>query len=138
MFMTALLSLLAWLPVLAAPLSEQQKIDALIHSVEVLPGAQFIRNGSSYDGRAAADHLRLKLRNSHGRVNTAEQFITYIASGSSWSGKPYQIRFADGRTVTSAEYFHAELKKLETAAKPAPVDAPKSRAGSGTSGASGA
>ena len=44
---------------LAAPTTEPQKIDALIHSVEVLPGAQFIRNGSTHDGKAAA-HLRMK------------------------------------------------------------------------------
>ena len=31
----------------AASLTEQQKIDALIHSIEVLPDAQFIRNGSA-------------------------------------------------------------------------------------------
>jgi len=41
----------------AASLTEQQKIDALIHSIEVLPSAQFIRNGSAYDGKAAAEHL---------------------------------------------------------------------------------
>ncbi|MBS0212803.1 MAG: DUF5329 domain-containing protein [Proteobacteria bacterium] len=138
LFMPALLCLLAWLPLQAAPLTEAQKIDALLHAVEVLPGAQFIRNGSSYDGRAAADHLRLKLRNAGGRVKTAEQFINYIATGSSWSGQPYHIRFADGRTVTSAEFFRAELKKLETPPKAVPAAAPASRSGSGSNAGSGA
>jgi hypothetical protein len=97
----------------AAPMTEQQKIDALIHSVESAPGMQFIRNGTSYDGKAAADHLRLKLRNSFGRIKTADDFITRIASGSSMSGKPYQIRYANGTTTDAAVYFHEELRRIE-------------------------
>ena len=44
----------------AAPLSEPQKIEALITSVEQLKGAVFIRNGSEYSGAQAAHHLRMK------------------------------------------------------------------------------
>ncbi len=102
----------------AAPLTEQQKIDALIHSVEVLPGAQFIRNGSTYDGKAAADHLRTKRNYAGDRIKTAEDFIDCCASKSSMSGQPYQIRFANGKTVDAAAFFHAELKRLEA---PAPA-----------------
>ena len=97
----------------AAPLTEQQKIDALIHGVETMPGTPFIRNGTSYDGKAAADHLRLKLRNSWGRIKTADDFITRIASGSSMSGQPYQIRMANGTTENAEVYFRAELKRIE-------------------------
>jgi len=108
-----LLGLLFAASVFAVPLTEQQKIAALIHSIEVLPGAKFIRNGSSFSGKDAADHLRMKLGNAGGRVQTAEQFIRYIASGSSMSGEPYQIQLADGRKITSAAFFNEELKQLE-------------------------
>lgn len=91
------------------PSLERQKIDYLIASVETLQGAQFIRNGKSYDARAAADHLRLKLRAAGSRITTAEEFIMYCASQSSISGTPYQIKFADGRAVTSAAYLHQKL-----------------------------
>ena len=101
-------------PPLPAPrLSEAAKIQALIHSVEVLPGAVFIRNGSEYDGHKAADHMRMKLKYAGDKVQTAEQFIDLLATGSSMSGKPYHIRFADGRTVESAVFFHEQLRKLE-------------------------
>ena len=106
---------------IAAPLTEDQKIDAMIHSVEVLPGAQFIRNGSSYDGKSAADHLRSKRRYAGSRIKTAEDFIQGIASRSSMSGQPYQVRFADGKTENSEVYFHDELKRLEAAT---PAQAP--------------
>lgn len=103
----------------AAPLTEPQKIDALIHSIEILPGAQFIRNGSAYDGKAAADHLRTKRNYAGDRIKTAMDFIACCASKSSMSGEPYQIRYADGKTVNAADYFHAELKRIE--AQPAVI-----------------
>ena len=100
-------------PAPVAHLSEAQKIQALIHSVETLKGAVFIRNGSEYDGTKAAEHLRRKLDYAGSRIKTADQFIDKLATGSSMSGKPYKIRFADGRTVNSADFFHAELRRLE-------------------------
>jgi len=99
----------------AAPLTEEQKIDALIHSIEVLPGAQFIRNGSAHDGKAAAEHLRQKRNRAGDRIKTAGDFITYCASRSSTSGKAYQIRFANGETVDAEVFLRAELKRIEAA-----------------------
>jgi hypothetical protein len=97
----------------AASLTEEQKIDALIHSVEVLPGAQFIRNGTAFDGKAAAEHLRQKRRYAGDRIKNASDFITCCASRSSMSGKVYQIRFANGETVDAEVFLRAELKRVE-------------------------
>lgn len=101
----------------ARQLSEAQKIEALIASVEQLRGAVFIRNGSEHDAVKAAGHLRRKLDYAGKRIKTAEQFIQYLATGSSISGKPYRIRFADGRSVESAAYFHEQLRRLEAPAR---------------------
>jgi hypothetical protein len=92
---------------------EHQKIDYLIAAVETLQGAQFIRNGNPYDAKTAAEHLRLKLRLAGTRIKTAEEFIRYCATSSSISGTPYQIRFADGRVVTSEAYLHQKLAEFE-------------------------
>ena len=100
----------------AAQLTEAQKIQSLIHSVETLRGAVFIRNGSEYDAAKAASHLRRKLDYAGDRIKTANQFIDKLATGSSMSGKPYKIRFADGRTVESAVFFREQLRKLEAPA----------------------
>jgi hypothetical protein len=88
---------------------EGRKIDFLIASIETLQGAQFIRNGTAYNAKAAADHLRLKLRMAGSRVSTADDFIRLCASASSVSGTPYQIRFTDGSAVTSEAYFRQKL-----------------------------
>lgn len=114
-------------PTTPAPMTEQQKIDALIHSVEILSGAQFIRNGSAYDGKAAADHLQQKRHYAGDRIKTAIDFIACCASKSSMSGQAYQIRFANGKTVNAEVYFRDELKRIEApppAAMTAPVPAP--------------
>jgi len=105
-------------PVFAQQNVEQKKIAYLIESVATLQDATFIRNGTAYDAARAADHMRLKLRLAGSRVKTAEDFITYCATGSSMSGIKYSIRFHDGRTVDSATFLRSKLVEYEaTAAK---------------------
>jgi hypothetical protein len=95
---------------------EQQKIAYLIDSVASLKGATFIRNGTAYDAAHAADHMHLKLRFAGSRVKTAEDFITFCATGSSMSGTKYSIRFSNGRTVDSATFLRGKLAEYETRA----------------------
>jgi len=90
--------------------SETARIQYLLASVEALEGAKFIRNGSEHDARAAADHLRLKLRAAGSKVKTAEDFIRFCASRSSMTGEPYLIRLSDGTTVRSEVFFRNKLK----------------------------
>jgi len=94
--------------------AEAQKIDYLIASIETLKDAQFVRNDSSFSAKAAADHLRMKLRVAGSRVTSADDFIRYCASSSSVSGKPYLIRFADGREVAAELFLRQKLKEYET------------------------
>ena len=96
---------------------EQHKIEYLINSIADLHGARFIRNGSEYDSKRAADHLRVKLQYARGRVNTAEDFITYCATGSSVTGGAYQIQFADGRIVATAVFLRERLAEYPAQAQ---------------------
>jgi len=97
--------------------AEKKKIAMLISSIENLKGATFIRNGTEYDEKKAAEHLRLKLKNAGSRVQTADDFIRLCASKSSISGKPYMIRFSQGKTIKSEEYFRQKLKDYHPAEK---------------------
>lgn len=98
-----------------APASEAQLIETLIQAVANLQGAVFLRNGTEHTPQQAADHLRLKWKNAGGRVKTAPDFIRHCASGSSMSGRPYEIRLKDGRTVLARDWFWTELKRLDPA-----------------------
>ncbi|MFN5921379.1 MAG: DUF5329 family protein [Bacteroidota bacterium] len=94
-------------------LTETQKTDHLIAYVASLDGAVFIRNGSEHSAKAAAEHLQMKREKAGTRITTAIDFIEKIAAKSSISGKPYQIRFADGKTFTCETVLKVELKRLE-------------------------
>jgi hypothetical protein len=90
---------------------EKKKIEFLISSIENLKEAVFIRNGSEYDGKTAANHLRVKLEKAGGRVQTADDFIKLCASRSVITGKPYLIRFTDGKTIKAEDFFKEKLKE---------------------------
>lgn len=97
----------------SAPAPEKQKIEALIKRVGELEDASFVRNGSTYGLTTAVRFLRGKWRANDAKVRTARDFIDTVASVSSTSGKPYLIRFQDGREINSRDFLVAELTKLE-------------------------
>jgi len=78
-------------------------IDFVRHS-----SCTFIRNGTEYDGAAAADHVQEKYDYYKGDIKTVEQFIERAASKSLMSGKPYEVRCADGKAIAAADWIRAE------------------------------
>ena len=92
--------------------SEKEKIELLIKRVEGLKDAKFVRNGTDYDASTAGRFLRGKWDQAAG-VKTARDFIDKVGSVSSTSGKPYLIRFPDGKEVKAGDYLRAELEKIE-------------------------
>ena len=96
------------------PVTETQKIDALIEHVGELKDAKFIRNGSSYEPATAVRFLRGKWNANKAEVKTARDFIDKVATKSGTSGKPYLMRYSDGKEIPSREFLLAELKKIES------------------------
>ena len=91
-------------------------LDFLGHS-----GCQFQRNGSWYDAGKARDHLQDKYAYLLKRdlVPNTQAFIERAASTSSMSGKPYEVKCANGQPVPSARWLGDELQRYR-AAHPAP------------------
>ena len=96
------------------PAAEKQKIEALIKQIGALKDAKFIRNGSTYEPATAVRFLRGKWDANASDVESARDFIDKVASRSGTSGKPYLIRFKDGKEIHSREFLLSELKKIET------------------------
>lgn len=99
---------------------EAEKIHVLLNSIVELD-AVFIRNGSEHTPEQAAEHLQMKLERAQNswfapdkKAWTAELFIEKIASKSSISGKPYKIRFENGKTVTAREWLKKKLTAIST------------------------
>jgi hypothetical protein len=101
------------------PDAEQAKIDWLLDQMRA-SDAIFIRNGTEYDGKKAAAHMKSKLSWAGDRVQTARDFIAGCATKSESSGKPYLMR-PKGSTTTSplADWLLARLAEHEKA-PPAP------------------
>ena len=97
----------------SAPANEKQKIEALIKQVSDLKDARFVRNGSTYNSNNAATFLRRKWQANQSEVKTARDFIDKVASISGTSGKPYLIRFKDGKEIHSRDFLLGKLKTLE-------------------------
>lgn len=97
----------------SASAPEKQKIEALINQVGELKEAKFIRNGSTYEVATAVRFLRGKWEANNVQVKSARDFVDKVASFSETSGKPYLIRFKDGREIKSRDFLLSELKKLE-------------------------
>ena len=96
---------------------EKTKIEKLIKSVEGLE-ANFVRNGKEYPPKEAASHLKRKWERAMDswfapkkETWTAAMFIEKVAAESSLSGKPYLIKFPDGRTQTAKEWLKIQLSK---------------------------
>lgn len=93
--------------------TEKQKIETLIKLIGALKDANFVRNGSSYSASNAATFLERKWRANNSKVQTARDFIERVASFSGTSGKPYLIRFKDGKETKSLEFLLAALRDIE-------------------------
>lgn len=106
--------LLAAGPAAAAerPAREQARIEALLQTI-AYSDAIFIRNGENHMPLEAIEHLRMKLDYVGDRVKTAEQFIEYIASKSSFSGKTYFVQLPGREKMKAGIWLSANLKKID-------------------------
>lgn len=93
-------------------LREKAKILYLISRIKH-SSYRFERNGVVFDSRRAAMHLMMKYRAVKDQVETAEEFVFSIGSGSHKTGKPYFILTGDGARYPSRDVLMNELAVLE-------------------------
>ena len=90
------------------------EIDYLLETVAA-SDCTFIRNGKEHNSADASDHLATKRRRGKRYFNTTEEFIENLASKSSWSGRPYQIRCGDDEAVLAGVWFTALIDERRAA-----------------------
>jgi hypothetical protein len=79
-------------------------------------GCEFYRNGTWHEAAAAQAHLHDKYLMLVGRrpIHTTEDFIDKVASYSSFSGEPYQVRCKHGAAVRADQWLRDELGRFRT------------------------
>ena len=84
----------------------QTEINYLLGFIES-SACEFFRNGSWYDAKRAAAHLRDKyaMLATGDRIQTAEDFIEEAATQSSLSGRPYQVRCGSDQLAGSNQWL---------------------------------
>lgn len=87
-----------------------EEIATLLHFVEQ-SDCTFIRNGRQYDSVASRQHIEKKYNYFKDKVLTTEDFIRYSATGSSITGKPYEV-ICNGVTMNSSDWLNIELEKM--------------------------
>jgi Family of unknown function (DUF5329) len=97
-------SMFCLIAVAARSTAESARIDASLARMDK-SDLVFIRNGSEHTGKAAADHMRTKLNHAGDSIKTFDEFIDKVATRSSMSGKPYLVKFKDGKTVELAKWL---------------------------------
>jgi hypothetical protein len=109
----------------AAPAIAQTEINYLLGFIEN-SACEFFRNGSWYDAKKAAAHLRYKYKilATGDRIQTAEDFIEEAATKSSLSGQPYQVRCTGDKAVTTNQWLRDLLARYR-----AHASAPRPRRG---------
>ena len=113
-FLVSVTTLMTWSAVAAAHSAlERTRIEKLIRFVETQKDMKFVRTGTEYSCADAGKFLRGKLDSMGKDVTTAREFIERIATKSSMSGKPYEVKFGDGKTMLASQFLSEELKRLE-------------------------
>ena len=92
--------------------SAKDEIDHLLSYVAA-SSCTFVRNGSEYGAVKARDHLADKYRFAGSRISTAEEFIEYLATKSSFSGEPYHVHCGKDDEPSGA-WLTAELKRYRS------------------------
>jgi len=103
----------------APPVIAQTEINYLLGFIEG-SACEFFRNGSWYDAKKAAAHLRDKYEflATGNRIQTAEDFIEEAATQSSLSGRPYQVRCGSDQAVTSNQWLRDVLERYRAHTRP--------------------
>ena len=106
--------LLMLLPANIAVADTEQEIAHLLDFVANTP-CIYDRNGASYDGPEARDHINRKYQYYRDKVKTAEDFIKYSATKSKISGKNYKIRCPDSSVMNTSDWLLGELRRFRQA-----------------------
>ena len=94
-----------------------QAADTTEHEVRLLIDAiaashcDFNRNGRQHTAEEAAAHLELKYARAGKHIDSADEFITQLASSSSFTGKPYLMSF-EGDTLPAGEWMIDALEQI--------------------------
>lgn len=94
-------------------LSQAAMQDEIKHLLNYVQSTQCIyeRNGDMHSGEEAVEHIEKKYAYFSDDIESAEDFIKYAATKSTFSGKHYKIHCEDKTSMSSSEWLLSELAR---------------------------
>jgi hypothetical protein len=86
------------------PEDAQKAIQYLLDTV-AKSDVTFIRNGEPHDGKQASAHMAGKYRHFAKEIHTAEDFIRLAGTRSETTGKAYEVKLRDGKTMPAGQWL---------------------------------
>ncbi len=71
----------------------------------------FIRNNREHTPHEAATHMRRKYEHFKDQIKTPEDFILFAGTKSLMTGRVYQVRMKDGKTILTQKWLEDALAK---------------------------
>jgi hypothetical protein len=65
----------------------------------------FIRNGEPHDGKQASAHMAGKYQHFAKEIHTPEDFIRLAGTRSEITGKAYEVKLRDGKTMPAGQWL---------------------------------
>jgi hypothetical protein len=90
--------------------STEREVRLLIDAIAA-SHCDFNRNGRQHTAEEAAAHLELKYSRAGKHIDSADEFITQLASSSSFTGKPYLMN-CEGGTLPAGDWMIEALEQI--------------------------
>ena len=90
--------------------STEREVRLLIDAIAA-SHCDFNRNGRQHTAEEAAAHLELKYARAGKHIDSADEFITQLASSSSFTGKPYLMN-CEGSTLPAGDWMIEALEQI--------------------------
>ena len=90
--------------------STEREVRLLIDAIAA-SHCDFNRNGRQHTAEEAAAHLELKYARAGKHIDSADEFITQLASSSSFTGKPY-LMSCEGGTLPAGDWIIEALEQI--------------------------
>ena len=90
--------------------STEREVRLLIDAIAA-SHCDFNRNGRQHTAEEAAAHLELKYSRAGKHIDSADEFITQLASSSSFTGKPY-LMSCEGGTLPAGDWMIEALEQI--------------------------
>jgi hypothetical protein len=107
-------SIAAFVLTAIATLAVAQDVDVEVEYLLTAVGSSncvFVRNGTRHSAANAESHLRMKYGKTRRYIDNADEFITKLASESSWTGKPYMLDCPEEAEQATGKWLFERLSE---------------------------